>query len=58
MAIHHDFRQGQRVFVILKNKQKIVGQYIGKTHNHLLLSSGALPWKDIRSVTIYKGGRR
>lgn len=55
MTIHYDFRQGQRIFVILKSGQKIIAQYVGKTHNHLLLSSGYLPWKDIRSVTVYKG---
>ena len=52
--VHHTFRKGQKVLVILQNGEQIVDKYYGKTSKFLKLESNNFEWKDIRSSTIYK----
>ena len=54
--IHHEFRKGQKVLVILKNNNKIIDKYYGKTSKYLKLESQNIEWKNIRSSTIYNNG--
>ena len=54
--LHHEFRKGQKVLVILKNNNKIVDKYYGKTSKYLKLENQNIEWKNIRSSTIYNNG--
>lgn len=56
MTIHHHFRIGQKVFVILKDGRKFHDRYEGRTSLCPLTEHRRVSWKDIRSVTIYKQG--
>lgn len=52
--VHHNFRKGQKVLVILKNGNKIIDKYYGVTSRYLKLENNNIEWKNIRSSTIYK----
>lgn len=52
--VHHNFKKGQKVLVILKNKEQIVDKYFGETSKFLQLETISIEWKDIRSSTIYR----
>lgn len=52
--VHHEFRKGQRVLVILKNGEQIIDKYYGSTSKFLKLENINIEWKNIRSSTIYK----
>ena len=52
--VHHEFRKGQKVLVILRNGNQIVDKYIGEKGQYLILEKHKIKWKDIRSSTIYK----
>ena len=55
--VHHEFRKGQKVLVILKNNNnKIIDKYYGKTSKYLKLENQNIEWKNIRSSTIYNNG--
>lgn len=54
--VHHEFRKGQKVLVILKNNNKIIDKYYGKTSKYLKLENQNIKWKNIRSSTIYNNG--
>lgn len=54
--VHHEFRKGQKVLVILKNNNKIIDKYYGKTSKYLKLENQSIEWKNIRSSTIYNNG--
>lgn len=55
MPIHHEFNKGKRVLVILNNGTKLVGRTTGNCkRNALDLKEGAIPYKKIRAVTLYK----
>ena len=55
MPIHHEFKKGKRVLVILKTGEKIIGRTTGNCKmNALDLVEGAIPYKKIRAVTLYK----
>lgn len=55
MALHHNFRLGQKVFIIMKDGAHFTDKYGGRTSLHLVLKQRVLRWKDIRSVTIWRG---
>ena len=56
--VHHNFRKGQKVLVILKTGTSYVGKFLGtKSNNHLHLDIGTFDYKDIRCTTIYKESR-
>ena len=52
--VHHEFRKGQKILVILRDGSKIIDRYDGVTSSFLKLDSHSIKWKDIRSSTIYK----
>ena len=52
--IHHGFKQGKRVLVILNNGEHIVGKFKSSSSNYLQLEDKKIRWSDIRSSTIYK----
>ncbi len=52
--VHHEFRKGQKVLVIKRDGTQIVDKYYGVTSQYLKLENNSIPWKDIRSSTIYK----
>mgnify|MGYP003290921710 CR=1 FL=1 len=52
--VHHNFRKGQKVLIILQNGQQIIDKYFGSKGRYLLLENYSIEWKDIRSSTIYK----
>ena len=53
-GVHHEFRKGQKVLVILRNSNQIIDKYIGEKSQYLILEKHKIKWKDIRSSTIYK----
>lgn len=52
--VHHNFKKGQKVLVILKNGEQLVDKYYGETSKYLKLENNSIEWKNIRSSTIYK----
>ena len=52
--IHHGFKQGKKVLVILKTGKHIVGKFRGSSSNYIRLDDKKIKWSDIRSSTIYK----
>lgn len=52
--VHHNFKKGQKVLVILQSGERIVDKYNSTKGHHLILDSHTIEWKDIRSSTIYK----
>lgn len=52
--VHHNFKKGQKVYCILKDGNILIGKYIKSTGHFLELDVKKIPWKDIRSSTIYK----
>lgn len=52
--VHHNFKKGQKVLVILRNGTQIIDKYFGETSKFLQLENNSIEWKNIRSSTIYK----
>ena len=52
--IHHGFKLGKRVLVILKNGEQFIGKFISSNAKWLVLDSDRFLWKDIRATTILK----
>lgn len=52
--IHHGFKQGKRVLVILNTGEHIIGKFKGSSSSHIELEDRKIKWSDIRSSTIYK----
>ena len=51
--LHHTFRKGQKVLVILKTGTSYVGKFLGtKSNNHLHLDIGTFDYKDINNCTL------
>ena len=53
MAIHHNFRKGQRVFVKLKTGEVKILKFSGKRSKSLEFEGEKIRIKDIRFITIY-----
>ena len=56
--LHHEFRKGQKVFIILKNGQQIIDKFVATKGNYLICENSRYAWKAIRSSTIYKHQNR
>lgn len=56
--VHHEFRKGQKVLVILKNGEQIVDKYKESKGQFLKLENNDIRWKNIRSSTIYNNKGR
>lgn len=52
--IHHGFKKGKRVLVILDTGEHIVGKFKESTSNYIELEDKKIKWSDVRSSTIYK----
>lgn len=52
--IHHGFKQGKKVLVILNTGEHIVSKFKSSSSNYMELEYGKIKWKSIRSSTIYK----
>jgi hypothetical protein len=52
--IHHGFKQGKKVLVILNTGEHVVGKFRGSSSNYIELENKKIKWSDIRSSTIYK----
>lgn len=52
--IHHGFKQGKRVLIILNTGEHIVGKFKGSSSAYIELNNGKIKWNKIRSSTIYK----
>lgn len=50
--LHHNFRKGQRIFIILNNGIKIVDRFMYSKSKYIELEKQNIHWKDIRSITI------
>lgn len=52
--IHHGFKKGKRVLVILNTGEHIVGKFKGSSSSCIELENRKIKWSSIRSSTIYK----
>lgn len=52
--IHHGFKQGKKVLIILNNGEKVIGKFKGSNSKYIKLENRKIKWKDMRSSTIYK----
>ena len=52
--IHHGFKKGKRVLLILKSGEKIIDKFVDSNSNYIVLEKGKYNWKDIRATTINK----
>lgn len=52
--IHHGFKQGKKVLIILNTGEHIVSKFKGSSSNYIELEDRKIKWSDIRSSTIYK----
>ena len=58
MSIHYNFRKGQRVRVILKDGQHIVGKFDETKSGVIIVEGKRISLSKVRSVTIDKPGVR
>ena len=56
--IHHGFRQGKRVIVMMRDGCKIIGKFDKNYSKGLIVDGQRLPYIDMRSATIYKNNPR
>ncbi len=52
--VHHGFKKGKKVLVILHTGAKIIGKFKDSSSNYLELEDRTIKWSDIRATTIYK----
>lgn len=52
--VHHNFKKGTKVLVILRDGSKIIDKYHSSKGHYLVLENHSISWADIRSSTIYK----
>lgn len=52
--IHHGFKKGKRVFVILNDGRELVSKFVDSNSQFIILEDYKIPWKDIRATTINK----
>ena len=52
--IHHGFKKGKRVYIVLNNGQEIIDKFVDSTSQYLILENNKIKWKDIRCTTINK----
>ncbi len=52
--IHHGFKKGKKVLVILNTGKQIVSKFKSSSSNYIELEYGKISWKSMRSSTIYK----
>lgn len=52
--IHHGFKKGKRVYVVLKDGTDLVSKFVDSTSQYLILEDYKIKWSDIRCTTINK----
>jgi hypothetical protein len=52
--VHHGFKQGKKVLIILNTGEHIVSKFKRSTSNYIELEDMKIKWSDVRSSTIYK----
>lgn len=52
--IHHGFKKGKKVFVILRNGEKIIDKFKDSNSQYIELETHKIFWKDIQATTINK----
>lgn len=52
--VHHNFKKGTKVLVILQDGSQIIGKYHSSKGHYLILEEQQIAWSNIRSSTIYK----
>lgn len=56
MAVHHEFRKGQKVHIIFTNGSTTVGKFVQNSSKFLTINNGQniqkFKWQDLRSVNI------
>lgn len=55
--IHHEFKKGKKVFVILRNGEKIIDKFKDSNSQYIELEKHKIFWKDIQATTINKNRR-
>ena len=56
MALHSDFRKGQKVLIIFNDGTRVVDKYIEKTSKGIRCDHGRYDFSKVRSTVIYRGG--
>lgn len=52
--IHHGFKKGKKVLIILNTGEHIVGKFKDSSSEYIELDGQKLKWRYIRSSTIFK----
>lgn len=55
--IHHGFKKGKKVFIILKGGEKIIDKFKDSNSQYIELKNHKIFWKDIQATTINKNRR-
>ena len=55
--IHHGFKKGKKVFIILKDGEKIIDKFKDSNSQYIELETHKIFWKDIQATTINKNRR-
>lgn len=55
--IHHGFKKGKKVFIILRNGEKIIDKFKNSNSRYIELEKHKIFWKDIQATTINKNRR-
>ena len=55
--IHHGFKKGKKVFIILRNGEKIIDKFKDSNSQYIELETHKIFWKDIQATTINKNRR-
>ena len=55
--IHHGFKKRKKVFVILRNGEKIIDKFKDSNSQYIELEKHKIFWKDIQATTINKNRR-
>lgn len=57
IIIHHGFKKGKKVFIILRNGEKIIDKFKDSNSQYIELEKHKIFWKDIQATTINKNRR-
>ena len=55
--IHHGFKKGKKIFIILRNGEKIIDKFKDSNSQYIELEKHKIFWKDIQATTINKNRR-
>lgn len=52
--VHHGFKKGKNIFIILRDNTEIIDKFIDSTSQYIILENHKIKWSDIRATTINK----